>query len=110
MQTIDVRWFPTLMMVLPGARGSTVAVLGRSQFEANEWILIVGPPPTQSWLDRLRGRRPESNAELALTCRKLHTNLAGLTGVSALRWYFEGRRSQSEAVSTPDELPWPEVP
>jgi hypothetical protein len=98
LRTIDVRWLATLTMVLPGARDSWVAVLGRSQFEPGEWILIVRPPSTQSWLDRLRGRRPESNAELALTCRKLHTILAGLTGVGALRWYFEGPRSQSEAA------------
>jgi hypothetical protein len=109
MRTLNVRWLWTLTIVLQSAGKSFSAVLGRSKFEEGEWVLIVGPPSTQGWVDRLRGRRPESYSELALTCRKLHTVLAGLTGVSETRWYFQGPRSQSEAVSTPDELPWPQI-
>jgi hypothetical protein len=109
MRTIDVGSLATLTIILQGAGKSFCAVLGRSKFEEGEWILIVGPPSTPGFVNLLRGRRSESYAELALTCMKLHKVLAGLTGVSAARWYFEGPRSQSEAVSTPDELPWPQI-
>ncbi len=34
--------------------------------------------------------------------------LTAICGVTAVRWYFEGRNRRSSAVATPDELPWPE--
>jgi hypothetical protein len=84
------------------------AVLGRSKYEDGEWILIVGPLKAPGLLDRLLGRKPISEVpELMLTCREIHQMLTAISGITAVRWYFEGRNTQSAAVATPDELPWP---
>lgn len=84
------------------------AVLGRSKYAEGEWIFIVGPLRTPGLLDRLMGRKPVSEvAELVLTCRVIHQVLTAISGITAIRWYFEDRKAQSEAVDTPDELPWP---
>jgi hypothetical protein len=85
-----------------------LAVLGRSKYEDDEWILLVGPPKSPGLLDRLLGRKPDSEVpELIQTCRGIHTMLTTISGVTAVRWYFEGRDTPSVAVATPDELTWP---
>jgi len=108
MQVVPTGRLATLAVVLPAGGPSFSAVLGPSHFAQNEWILIVGAPNTPGMLDWLRGERPESYTELARVCAKIHAVLASVVNVSNERWYFEGPRSQSAAVSTPDELPWPQ--
>ena len=67
----------------------------------------MGPLEGPGLLDRLLGRKPISKVpELTLTCREIHQVLTAIPGISAVRWYFEGRKTQSVAVATPDELPW----
>jgi hypothetical protein len=84
------------------------AVLGRSKYEQGEWVFIVGPLKTPGLLDRLMGRKPVSEVpELKLTCRVVHQVLTATPSITAIRWYFEGRKTQAEAVETPDELTWP---
>jgi hypothetical protein len=84
------------------------AVLGRSKYEDGEWILIVGPLRSPGLLDRLLGRKPFSEVpHLMLTCREIHEMLTVISGITAVRWYFVGRNTQSAAVATADELPWP---
>ena len=84
------------------------AVLGRSKYEDGEWVLIVGPLKSPGLLDRLFGRKPVSEVpELILTCREIHQMLTAISGITAVRWYFVGRNTQSAAVATADELPWP---
>jgi hypothetical protein len=41
-----------------------------------------------------------------LLCREIHTMLTEISGIAAVRWYFEGLDSQTAAVATPNELPW----
>lgn len=49
------------------------AVLGRSRYGHDEWILIVGPAESPSLLDRLRGRRVLCDQpELRELCREIH--------------------------------------
>lgn len=81
----------------------------KSKYEDAEWILLVGPLDKPTLLDRLRGRKPISDVPaLMLICREIHAMLTAISGVSAVRWYFEGFGSQTSAVATPDELPWNE--
>jgi hypothetical protein len=96
----------SLTVVLQTAGKSFSMVLGRSKYEDDEWILLVGPPDGPSLLDRLRGQPLSAAPELILTCHAIHEILTELPGISAVRWYFEGLRTQTAAVATPDELPW----
>jgi hypothetical protein len=78
------------------AQGSEFWVmLKRSQYENenDQWILFIGP---------VRNLYPE----LRQVCREIHAMLTSTPGITDVFWYFEGSRSQSEAVVTPDELPW----
>jgi hypothetical protein len=70
--------------------------LKKSRFSKDEWIVQVGPMDSP----------PGYSDELLLICREIHTLLAAKAGISAMRWYFEGFHSRSEAVATPDQLPW----
>ncbi len=107
-RVIKTGFLAPLAVELPAGEKTFSAVLGRSKYEDDEWILIVGPLEGPGLLDRLRGRRPISEVpELMRTCREIHQMLAAISGITAVRWYFEGRDTQSEAVATPDELPWP---
>jgi hypothetical protein len=73
------------------------ANVGRSKYGNDERILLIGPLDTQA----------NNSRELLLVCREIHVLLGTIGGITAIRWYFEGLRSQSkEAVATPDELPW----
>ena len=89
-----------------GEKSFTVA-LTRSKFGDDEWILLVGPLDTPRLLDRLLRRESLFDAsKLMLICREIHTLLTAIPNITAVRWYFEGFRSQTAAVATPDELPW----
>ena len=100
-QIVNFGPLATLAVVLGTGEKSVPAVFGNSKFETGEWILIVGSPDLSS------RQKATPSPELETACRKIHTVLAVTPGVSATRWYFEGRTSQSNAVSTPDELAWP---
>lgn len=82
-------------------------LLDRSKHENDEWILLVGPSQTPGLLALLRGRKPvDYSPELVQVCGEIHTALTGISGITAVRWYFEGFHSQTAAVTTPDQLPW----
>jgi hypothetical protein len=67
----------------------------RSRYANGEWIVVVVLAPLTN------------SPELVLICREIHTLLAATAGVTRIRWYFEGPRTQgAEVVTTPDELPW----
>jgi hypothetical protein len=70
------------------------AVLGRSKYADDEWLLLVSPPNT-----------PDAS-ELIVVCREIHALVTAIANVTAVRWYFEGPHNQTAAVATPDELPW----
>jgi hypothetical protein len=94
-------------VVLQKGEKSFSAVLGRSKYAADEWVLIVSPPDTPSSLGR--GLSPPSDASgPVVICREIHAVLTAIPNISAVRWYFEGFRNQTAAVATPDELPWAE--
>ena len=102
-QLLNSRFLPPMTAVLSAEGRSFAMVLGKSKYEAGEWILIVGPSDSPSQWARLRRQRPVSNvAELRRVCDTIHELLIALPGVSALRWYFEGARNPT----TPRELPW----
>ena len=107
-RVIKTGFLAALAVELRAGAKTFSAVLGRSKYEDGEWILIVGPLKAPGWMDRLVGRKPISEVpELMLTCREIHGMLTAISGITAVRWYFEGRNTQSAAVATADELPWP---
>jgi hypothetical protein len=68
----------------------------KSNYDSEEWIIQVTPNDTPV------GYSPE----LLQICGEIHALFAADATNSAIRWYFEGFRSQSHSVATPDELPW----
>jgi len=83
------------------------AVLSRSKYGNDEWIMLIASPDSAGLFDRMRGRKEiASSPGLLQVCRDIHTVLTATAGISDVRWYFEGFRSQSAAVATPDELLW----
>jgi hypothetical protein len=104
---VSVGQLASLVVTFQTGEESFSAVLGRSKFERDEWLLLVGPPSGPGLLDRIRGHGADVGLqELMTACREIHTILTRIPGISAIRWYFEGSRTQSPAVETPDELPW----
>jgi hypothetical protein len=101
-------WFlGTWAGVVPGERDSHGVAFGKSRYKKDDWVLVVSPPSTATLLDRVLGRRVVSDvADVMLLCRDIHALLTTIEGITAVRWYFEGPRSQTAAVTTPDELPW----
>jgi hypothetical protein len=95
------------IQIQAGKQEFFTVMLGRSKYEKDEWVLLVGPAEI-SGLSNLIGRRKptECSPELIQICQEIHAFLTATPGISATRWYFEGFRSQSAAVATPDELPW----
>ena len=102
------KWFVTpWAAVLQTGQKSYSMVLGKSKYEKDEWVLLVGPSETPGLFDLLRGRKPVAHSpELQQVCREIHAALTAISGITAVRWYFEGFHSQTAAVATPDELPW----
>ena len=106
-QLFNSRFLPPMTAVLTAGGRSFALVLGKSKYEAGEWVVIVGPSDSPSLWARSGRQRPAANvAELRRVCDTIHELLSGLPGVSALRWYFEGARNPAPAVATPCELPW----
>ena len=104
---IKSRFLAPLVVVLQAGKKSYSVVLGRSKYADDEWLLLVGSPDTPKLLDRLCRRQPLfDSSELMLICREIHALLTAIPNISAVRWYFEGFRSQTIAVASPDELPW----
>ena len=79
----------------------------RSRYENGEWILFVRALDAPTLLGRLhRFEQTTCTSELMLISQNIHSMLVGISGISAIRWYFEDKRVQSQAVDTPDRLPW----
>lgn len=98
-------WFVRLRL---GPGLSFTVALRRSRYKKDEWVLMIGPSEILSPLELIRGQRAKNNsAELLRICREIQVCLTATSGISAVRWYFEGfRGQQTTAVATPDELPW----
>jgi hypothetical protein len=84
--------------------------LRRSKYGDDEWVLMIGPWQFRDLLGLLLGHNMTGfSPELMQVCRSIHTMLTSAPGITNVRWYFKGARSQSSAVWTPDELPWDQV-
>lgn len=106
-EIIKRRIFPVWAINLSINKKSFTLCLTRSRYENGEWVLLVGPLDTPILSCRLgRPTQITSVPELKLISQNIHSLLATITGISAIRWYFEGGQVQSRAVNTPDELPW----
>jgi hypothetical protein len=82
-------------------------MLRRSRYGNDEWILKIGPWRFWGLLKFVLGHNLTGfSPERMQLCREIHAMLTSTPGITAVRWYFEGVRSQSAAVATPDELPW----
>lgn len=93
-----------------GPESSFSVMLNRSKYGHDDWVLLIGALQSAGLSGASRGRTPTaSSSELVRVCRDIHAYLAATPGISAVRWYFEGFRSQTAAVATPDELPWAEA-
>lgn len=93
-----------------GPESSFTIMLNRSKYGNDEWVLLLDPLQSRGLLDILRGHKPTgSSSGLMQACRDIHAYLTATPGITAVRWYFEGFRSQTAAVATPDELPWSTV-
>jgi hypothetical protein len=100
-------WLTPRFFVLGSGAQSVSAVVGQSKYAPGEWVLVVGPGGKRGLLDRLLSTDLSVSAsELKHTCSRIHRALTAIPQLSAIRWYFEGTRTQSAAVHTPDELPW----
>ena len=76
----------------------------RNRFDNNEWVLGVDQvyeSLVRCFMDR---KLNAQSSELRMISHDIHVLLASTPGFSAIRWYFEGRRTQRSAVATPDEL------
>ena len=97
-------------IIIRGGGDSYSAALGRSKYGSSEWILVVAAARTGTagLFDRVFQRRIQSNvSDVIGVCREIHQSLMAISDITDVRWYFEGSNSQSPAVATPDELPWP---
>lgn len=84
-------------------------LLRRSKYTDGVWVVIIAPPRAATLIDRLLRRKSRDNVQDVMSyCREIHASVTAISGVSAIRWYFEGSQShkQTPAVATPDELPW----
>lgn len=90
-------WFgASRVMILRSGAESHTGGFGQNRLRKGEWILAV-----------TAARSAERESQVMAVCRKIHQSLLATSGVTSVRWYFEGSKTQSPAVATPDELPWP---
>jgi hypothetical protein len=62
-----------------------------------------------SWLVAPREFRVQSDSDtpiLQVVCREVHDAIVNAPSISAVRWYFKDLATQTDAVATPDDLPW----
>ena len=89
---------------LKAGRKSFLVSLVRNRFDNDEWVLGVDQT-YESLVGYFMDRKLNAkSSELRMICHDIHVLLASAPGISAIRWYFEGRRTQGSAVATPDEL------
>jgi hypothetical protein len=99
--------FGSSTIVMTAGQESFTAVMDRSKYGNDEWVLLIAPSSGPRLMSMLRPRKPHAvSSNLVQVCRLIHSSLGEIPGVTAVRWYFEGFRSQSAAVAQPDELPW----
>ena len=51
-------------------------------------------------------RLTSDTSTLQVICREVHDAIVSAPSISAVRWYFKNLATQTDAVATPDELPW----
>jgi hypothetical protein len=84
--------------------------LRRCKYGNDEWVLMISPARLWDLLGLLLGHNLTGfSPELMQVCRSIHAMLTSIPGITEVRWYFQGARSQSAAVWTPDELPWDDM-
>lgn len=86
--------------------GSVKVMLARSEFEKNEWRLMAGSWRIPSYYILAKNKPQRYDAALLEVCREIHYLLSHTPSVRNIRWYFEGSDRQTEAVLTPDDMPW----
>jgi hypothetical protein len=84
--------------VLDMGDNSFTVILGRSQWDPDEWLALIAPNNVSSDISYLKS-----------ICREIHAFLTQTTGISDIRWYFQRGQHQSNTVGAPDELPWENV-
>lgn len=109
-KVINGRLFPVWNIVIKENNQSFTTCFFRNRHTNGEWILLVRPLDAATLWSRLcRREQSPCTSELKLVSQNIHAVLITISGVGAIRWYFEDRLMQSRAVDTPDKLPWAEL-
>jgi hypothetical protein len=91
-RTVRIWFGGARLMFLKAGSESHTGGFGKSRYRKGEWILAVTTT-----------RRVGFESQVAV-CRKIHESLLEISGITRVRWYFEGSKTQSPAVETPEEL------
>ena len=76
-----------------------------------EWMVLVDPFSGPVWRVLRSGSEEGHQTALLAVSNEIHTLLANIPRIAALRWYFKGWDPKRPAVRTPAELPWfPKAP
>ncbi len=69
------------------------------RYRGGLWSWLVAPREFSVQLD-------SDTSTLQVVCREVHNAIGNAPSISAVRWYFKDLATQTDAVATPDELPW----
>lgn len=69
------------------------------RYRNGAWTWLVAPREFRVQLE-------SDTSTLQSVCREVHNALVNAPSISAVRWYFRDLATRTEAVATPDELPW----
>ena len=96
---------PWIIKVQLAPDATFMIAISRMKRSRDMWVLQITPgriEGTGGRLALLRGRIPtEDSRELLPACREIQVFLTSTSGISAVRWFFQGFRT---GVRTPDEL------
>jgi hypothetical protein len=93
--------------VQTGPMPGLMVLLRRSKYGNDEWLVVIGAERLRDLPGLLLGQNlADFSPELIEMCREIHAVLISVSGITDIRWYLEGRSSQSAAVTAPEELPW----
>jgi hypothetical protein len=82
-----------------------LVILGRSRWDRDEWVLMVGAIYDSVGRFR-RSKRIRPVQQLKNICLEIHSILTQIPDISDVRWYFQVSRRRSNVVARPDQLPW----
>jgi hypothetical protein len=69
------------------------------RYRSDLWCWMVAPRELPAHMD-------SDNSTLQVVCREVHKAIGHAPNISDVRWYFKDLATQSDAVASPDELPW----